>query len=320
MKAIVYKKYGPPEVLVLTDIKKPVPKPNEVLVKVHAASINSWDWDMVRGKPWIVRLWGLFSPRINVLGADIAGIVESVGDDVTKFKPGDEVFGDLAESGWGGYAEYTCAHENGVVLKPRSMTFEEAAAIPQAGMLALQSIDKAQLKPMQKVLLNGAGGGVGTIGLQLAKSMGAHVTVVDSEDKLQKLKVLGADNIIDYRKEDFTNNLEAYDLIVDVVASRPLSHYKRALKPGGMFIMIGGTMPAILKTMLAAKWISKNSNKKLTLLAYVPNQGLEGMIKLFESGQLKPIIDKVFPLSKTAAAFQYFADGKFVGKVIIKIV
>jgi len=318
LKAIAYTKYGSPDVLSLRDVDKPVPKPDQVLVKMRAASINSWDWDMVRGKPWIVRIWGLTGPRNTIPGADIAGVVESVGSRVTKFKPGDEVFGDLCESGWGAYAEYAAAHEKVFQRKPPGMTFEEAAAIPQAGLMALQGlVDMGKVKKGQKVLMNGAGGGVGTFVIQIARSVGADVAAVDSGDKLDFLQALGANRVIDYTKEDFTRNGVQYDLIIDVVASRSLYDYKRALNNTGQLIIIGGKMSILFGTLLQRTWMSSKDGRQFGMLPYRVNDGLDRMVELFETRQARPVVDRTFTLEKTSEAFEYFASGKFKGKVVI---
>ena len=320
MKAIVYERYGSPDVLTFMDVPKPKPRDHEVLVKVHVASINSWDWDMIKGEPFIVRLWGLTKPRHTIPGADIAGTVEAVGGHVTKFKPGDHVFGDLAECGWGGFAEYVCADEKALGIKPASMTFEQAACIPQAGMMALQSVrDKGQLKTGQRLLINGAGGGVGTFGLQIAKSMGAEVTCVDSAGKLEMLRSLGADHVVDYEAEDFTKNGKSYDLIIDVVANRSLSAYKRSLTPQGTFLMIGGTMSSIFQAMLFSRWISEKNGRHLGMLAYQPNKDLDDFTQLFEAGKVVPVIDCCFRLTDTRDAFKYYAKGLVKGKVVIQV-
>ena len=323
MNAIYYDQYGPPDVLQMREIERPVPSDDEVLIRVYAASINSWDWDMIRGKPAFVRMWGLFKPKHKIPGSDIAGRIESVGRRAKKFKPGDDVYGDIVEHGWGGFAEYACAKENQLVLKPASMSYEQAAAIPQAGLLALQGIrDCGKLQKGQHILLNGAGGGVGTLGLQIAKMLGGEITVVDSADKLEMLKSLGAHHVIDYHKEDYTNIGQAYDIIVDVVANRPLSSYKRALAPGGIFVMIGGSTSTILKMMVMSPIISKGNrpgDKRLTIMGYKPNQGLDDMSTYFQQGKVIPVIDKVFPLAETREAFKYFASGTFKGKVVLKI-
>ena len=229
MKAIVYTEYGPPDVLQLKEIEKPIPKDNEVLIKVHAVSVNASDWEFLTGTPAYVRMWGLFKPKYKVLGSDIAGRAEAVGNSVKKFRPGDEVFGDILGS-FGGLAEYACAPEDSLMLKPASMTFEQASAMPQAGLVALQGLcDKGQIQSGQRVLVNGAGGGAGTFAVQLAKSLGAKVTGVDSARKLELMRSIGADYVIDYRQEDFTRNGQQYDLILDLVARRSVFDNKRAL-------------------------------------------------------------------------------------------
>lgn len=323
MKAIVYNKYGSPEVLQLKEVEKPVPKENEVLVKVYAASINSWDWDLLRGESFIIRLWGLLKPKYKILGADIAGRVAAVGGNVKLFKPGDEVFGDLCQCGWGGFAEYVTARENALTLKPASMSFEQAAAVPQAAVMALQSLrDKKQIKPGEKILINGAGGGVGTFAVQIAKSFGAEVTGVDSTQKLDMLRSIGADHVIDYRQEDFTKNGKCYDLIIDVVASRSIFDYKRALNSKGIFVMVGGSMSALFQVLLLGSWISKTgkeAGKKMGILVHEPNKGLAFLKELFESGKVKPIIDKCYTLKEVPEAFRYFGEGHVRGKVVLTL-
>ena len=322
MKAIVYTKYGSPDVLQLKEIEKPTAKDDEVLVRVHAASINSWDWDLLRGRPFVNRLGGgLLKPkRIKILGCDIAGRVEAVGRNVKQFQPGDEVFGDISGCGWGGFAEYVCAREDALALKPSRMTFEEAAAVPQAAVLALQSLrDKGQIQPGQRVLINGAGGGVGTFAVQIAKSFGAEVTGVDSASKLDMLLSIGADHVIDYAQEDFTKNGQRYDLIIDVVAHRSIFDYKRALNPSGIFVAIGGSTARILQVVSLGPFISMTGSKKMGLLLLKPNEGLAFMIELFEAGKVVPIIDRCYPLSEVSEAFRYFGEGRAKGKVVITV-
>ncbi len=322
MKAIVYHTYGSPDVLELKEVAKPTPKDNEVLVKVHAASVNSWDWDLLRGKPFLARLvgGGVFKPKYQILGADIAGRIEAVGRNVRQFQPGEEVFGDLSGGSWGGFAEYVCAHENAVMLKPARMTFEEAAAVPQAALLALQGLrDKGQIKPGQKVLINGAGGGVGTFAVQIAKACGAEVTGVDSTRKLDLLRSLGADQVIDYTQADFTNNGQRYDLILDVVASRSIFAYKRALRPKGMGVIIGGSLATIFQALLLGPWIALTGRKKLGLLIYKQNKDLVFMKELLEAGKVVPVIDRRYPLSEVAEALRYFGEGHVKGKVVITV-
>jgi NADPH:quinone reductase-like Zn-dependent oxidoreductase len=320
MKAVVFTKYGPPEVLQLKEVEKPVPGDNEVLIKVHAASVNSWDWDLLRGTPLVNRLmFGLLKPKI-ILGCDIAGQVEAVGKNVKQYRAGDEVFGDLSGCGWGGFAEHVCANENALALKPVSLTFEQAAAVPQAALLALQALRyKGEVWPGQKVLINGAGGGVGTFAVQMAKSFGAEVTGVDSTKKLSMVQSLGADHVIDYKREDFTRNGLRYDLVLDVAGYRSIFDYKRALNPGGVYVMIGGSMVLVFQLLFLAPWISMIGGKKMGLLLHRPNKGLDFMTELFEAGKVVPVIDSCYPLSEVPEALRYFGEGQIQGKVVITL-
>jgi NADPH:quinone reductase-like Zn-dependent oxidoreductase len=319
MKAIVYTKYGPPDVLQLKEVAKPTPKDNEVLVEVHAASVNDWDWGLLRGKPFVNRLlFGLRKPKVKILGCDIAGRVEAVGRNVKQFQPGDEVFGDISGCGMGGFAEYVCARENVLAQKSASMTYEQAAAVPQAAVLALQGLRKGQVQPGQKVLINGAGGGVGTFGVQIAKSFGAEVTGVDSTGKLDMVRSIGADQVIDYTKEDFTKSGRRYDLILDVVVYRSIFDYKRALSPKGIFVMIGGSIPRVFLIALTAPLITRS--KKLVILAHKPNsKDLIFMNNLFEAGKVVPVIDRRYPLSEVPEALRCFGKGHVQGKVVITV-
>jgi NADPH:quinone reductase-like Zn-dependent oxidoreductase len=322
MKAIVLTKYGSPDFLQLKEVKKPIPKDNEVLVKVIAASVNSWDWEMLIAKPFINRMMaGLIKPtRIKILGCDIAGRVEAVGRNVKQFQLGDEVFGDLSSCGWGGFAEYVCAPENALALKPENLTFEQAAAVPQAGLLALQGLrDKGQIQAGQKVLINGAGGGVGTFALQLAGSFGAEVTGVDSTEKLEVMRSLGADHVIDYTEEDFTKNGQQYDLILDVTARHSIFEYKRSLSLTGIYVMVGGSTALVNQLLLLGPFISLTSSKKMGLLMHKANKGMDFMKELLEAGKVKPVIDRRYPLSEVAEALRYFAEGHAKGKVVITL-
>jgi NADPH:quinone reductase-like Zn-dependent oxidoreductase len=266
-------------------------------------------------------MWGLFKPRYHILGSDIAGVVENVGQNVKNFKPGDEVFGDLSECGWGGFAEYVCAPENTLALKPPNMTFEQAASIPQAGVLAYQGLfDYGKVDAGKKILINGAGGGVGTFAIQIAKSIGAEVTGVDSSDKLEMLKDLGADHVIDYRKEDFTKTGKHYDLILDNVANRSLFEYKRALNQNGIFVMVGGSMSTILQAMFFSKLISSIGSRKLKILAHKPNKDLESLNELFNSGVFQPVLEKPYSLLETPEAMRLLGEGYVKGKVVISII
>ena len=322
MKAIVYQKYGSPDVLELKEVEKPTPKDNEVLIKVHAASVNSTDLGFLEGKPFVVRLMlGLLKPKLKILGCDIAGRVEAVGRNVKQFQPGDEVFGDISGCGLGGFAEYVCARENVLALKPAGMTFEEAAAVPQAAVLALQGLrNKGQIQPGQKVLINGAGGGVGTFAVQIAKSFGAFVTGVDSTGKLDMMRSIGADRVIDYTQEDFTKNGQVYDLILDVVTYRSIFDYKRVLGPKGIYVMLGGgSWARVYQTMFLGPLISMTGSRKMGILMHKPNKGLAFMIELIEAGKVAPVIDRRYSLSKVAEALRYFGEGHAKGKVVITL-
>ena len=330
MKAIVCTKYGSPDVLQLKEVQKPWPKHNEVLVKIHAASLNAADFETLRGV-FIVRMTAPLRPMHKILGSDIAGRVEAVGGDVKQFQPGDEVYGDLSVCGFGAFAEYACVPENELALKPASMTFEEAAAFPQAGVLALQNlqggppspgsmfIDKDPIEPGQKVLINGAGGGVGTFAVQIAKHFGAEVTGVDSAKKLDMLRSIGADHVIDYKKEDFTKSGLRYDLILDPVAYRSVFAYRRALSPEGIFVFVGGTTSAIFQSLLLAPLISRNRTQKLGVVMQEANrkEDLVFLQELFEAGKIKPVIDKRYPLNEVPEALRYLEEGQALGKVVI---
>ncbi len=323
MKAIVYQKYGSPDVLELKEVEKPTLKDNEVLIKVHAASANAVDWHLVRGDPFLLRLmgFGLLKPKYKILGADIAGRVEAVGRNVKQFQPGDEVFGDTIECGWGGFAEYVCASENALMVKPASMTFEEVAAVPLAAVTALQGLrDKGQIQPGQKVLINGAGGGVGTFAVQIAKSFGAEVTGVCSTRKLDMVRSIGADQVIDYTQEDFTKNRQRYDVILDVGAYRSIFDYKRALSPKGIYVMVGGSMARFFQVMFLGPWISMTGSKKMGNLMAKPNKkDLAFMSELLETGKVVPVIDRRYPLSEVAEALRYLEEGHAQGKVVITL-
>ena len=324
MKAIVYTKYGSPDVLSLEEVEKPTPKDDEVLIKIRAASINSWDWDLLRGTPFMARLvgGGLFKPKNPILGTDIAGRVEAVGRNVTKFSPGDEVFGEMSRHllslGWGGFAEYACAHENSMMLKPVKMTFAEAAAIPQAAALALGGFRYyGKIQPGQKILMNGGGGGVGTFVIQIAKHFGAEVTGVDSTEKLEMMRSIGADHTIDYTKEDFTRNGQRYDLILDVAAYRSIFDCKRSLNANGVYGIIGGSIARFFEIMFLGPLITIGGNKKMGTLGAEPNEGLDLIIELFAAGEVVPVIDRCYQLSEVAEAFRYFGEGGVRGKIVI---
>jgi NADPH:quinone reductase-like Zn-dependent oxidoreductase len=317
MKAIVYKTYGNPEVLSLAEVEKPVPKENEVLIKVHAVSINDWDLGLLNGDFINRMISGIRKPRKTILGSDIAGTIEAVGQNVTLFSVGDQVYGDLSGV-WGGFAEYVCALETQVARKLPQMTFEEAAAIPQAAMLAVQGlIDVGQIKTGQKILINGAGGGVGTFGLQIAKLFQTEVTGVDHTIKLEMMKSLGFDHVVDYTKTDFTKSKTKYDLILDAKTDRSIFEYTRVLTTNGTYVTVGGLISKLLQTFVIGSLYSKLQRKKIKIVALKPNKDLPYINELYNAGKLKPVIDQCFPLSKTVEAMTYYQSGKHKGKVVI---
>ncbi len=330
MKAVILNKYGSPDNLELIELEKPVPRDKEVLVKVHASSVNSWDWDILKGIPFVNRLtFGLRNPKKLILGADIAGRVEKVGSKVKHLRPGDEIFGDISGCGWGGFAEYVCAPENVLVLKPEDMSFEEAATIPQAGVLALKGLRyKGQIEKGQKVLINGAGGGSGSFAVQFAKSFGAEVTGVDNGSKLEMLRSIGADHVIDYQKENFIKNGQMYDLILDVVTYHSIFEYRRALSPNGVYVMQGGgSWARVFQGILLGPLITMaervsagKSAKKMGIIVVVPSKKeLTLCLEALEAGKISPEIDRQFTLSEVPEAFRYFGEGLAQGKVVITV-
>ena len=318
MKAIVRREYGSADVLQLTEVEKPTPTDDELLIKVHAVSINGSDREGLIGKPLYARLGGLRRPAYPILGSDIAGRVEVVGKSNTQFKPGDEVFGEIP--GYhGGFAEYVCTSGTTLALKPPSMTFEEAAAIPQAGVIALQGIrDKGQVQPGQKVLMNGAGGGAGSFAIQLAKLYGAEVTGVDNTGKLDYLRSLGADHVIDYTREDFTKNGKQYDLILDVIAHRSVFAYARALRPNGTYFFVGGSVATLFQILFLGPLMRKMTGKNIRILMVAQNRkDLIAVTELCEAGEIRPVIDRKYPFSEVPEAMRYVGEGRAKGKVII---
>lgn len=320
MKAIVYTRYGPPDVLEFKEVEKPAPEDDQVLIRVHAVSINDWDWGLLRGTPFVNRLLnGLRRPKRRILGSDVAGRIEAVGKNVTRFQPGDEVFGDLSGA-WGGFAEYVCAGENALALKPAGMTFEEAAAIPQAAMLAVQGLrDKGRIRSGQKLLINGAGGGVGTFAVQIAKLYGADVTGVDSPGKLDMLRSLGFDHVIDYTREDCTRSGRRYDLILDVKTQRSVFDYARVLSPHGTYVTVGGSMVRLFQALVLWPWMAMLGKKKLRIVKLKLNKDLAYMNELFEAGKVKPVIDGPYKLQELPQAMRYFGEGLHKGKVVITV-
>lgn len=319
MKAIVYTKYGTPDVLELKEVDKPTPKDNEVLIKIHAVSLNDWDLGLLEGDFINRMLNGLRKPKLQILGSDIAGEVEARGKNITKFQVGDHVYGDLSGR-WGGFAEYVCAEEKALAIKPDSMSFEQAAAIPQAAMLAVQGLlDKGNLQYGQKLLINGAGGGVGTFAIQIAKLSEVEVTGVDRGEKLEMLRSLGFDHVIDYQKEDFTRNGQQYDLILDVKTNRSMFDYTRALRRTGSYVTVGGSMICLLQALILGPLISLFSKKKILIVALKVNKDLAYINELFVAGKIKPVIDGLYNLEEVPRLFRLFGKGLHKGKVVIKV-
>jgi len=324
LKAIVCSKYGPPEVLQLMDIDTPSPNDDEILIKIHAASLNAGDLVMLKGKSVIIRLMnGLRKPKYKILGDDIAGTVEAVGRNVKNFQPGDEVFG---ISNFGAFAEFVCVPEENFfewsAIKPANISFEEAATIPMAASTALKGLrDKGQIQSGQSVLINGASGGVGTFAVQIAKSFGANVTGVCSTSKMDIVRSIGADHVIDYTQEDFTKSGKQYDLILDVAAYRSIFNYKRALSPKGIYVCIGGSMGRWIQAMLLGPLISIRGSKKLGSggVAQPNHQDFLYLKDLLEAGKVVPVIDRSYPLSEIVEAFHYFEEGHARGKVVITV-
>jgi len=321
MKAIVTNKYGPPEVLELKDVEKPNPKDDEVQVKVRAASVNPADWHLLEGKPFMAHLMGggLFTPKIRRPGSDIAGQVEAVGEDVNQFQLGDEVFG----FGVGGFAEYVCRRENALALKPANISFEEAAAVPVAAVTALQGLrEVGQIQAGQKVLIDGASGGVGTFAVQIAKSFGAEVTGVCSTGNLDMVRSIGADYVIDYTREDFTKKKERYNLILATAGYHSIFDYSHALNPNGIYVFIGSSrlMRSLFQVMLIGPLISTIQNKKMkSFVAKISKKDLVFLKDLLEAGEVKPVIDRRYQLSEVPQALRYLEEGHAKGKVVITV-
>ena len=325
MKAIVYTQYGSPDVLQFKEVEKSVPLDDEVLIKVHAASVNAYDWHFLTADVFLIRLMGggLLKPKNTTLGADIAGRVEAVGSQVKQFKPGDEVFG-AAKRNCGGFAEYVCALEKQLVLKPANVSSEEAAAVTMAALTALQGLrDEGRIRSGQTILIEGASGGVGTFAIQIAKSFGAEVTAVCSTTKLDIARSIGADHVIDYTKEDFTKSGKRYDLILAANAFHSVFEYKRALNPNGICVISGGgegSIIGLIRDTLLSMWISKTENKKIgSFMANINQKDLAFMKELLETGKVKPVIDRRYMISETAEALRYIGEGHARGKVVITV-
>jgi NADPH:quinone reductase-like Zn-dependent oxidoreductase len=320
MKAVIYTEYGSPNVLQIKEIAKPVPADDEILIKIHAVSINGSDREGLVGKPLYARIGGFRRPSEQILGSDIAGRVEMAGKNNTEFQAGDEVFGEIP--GYhGGFAEYVCTRGKTLAKKPASMTFEEASAIPQAGVIALNGIrEKGQVQPGQNVLINGAGGSGGSFAVQLAKLYGAEVTGVDNSGKQDFMRSLGADYVIDYTREDFTRMKNQYDLILDLIAHRSVVAYARALKPHGTGFFVGGSVTTLFQILLFGPLIKRTTGKNIRILMVPQNRkDLIAITELCEAGKVRPVIDRSFPLSEIREALRYVSEGRAKGKVVITV-
>ena len=323
MKAITYTQYGTPDVLKLVETDKPIPKDGEVLVKIHAASVNALDWHLLTADIFLVRFGeGLFKPKRSRLGADMAGVVEAVGSGITQFKPGDAVYGDIEPYGSGAFAEYAAVPAKGLAPMPATASFEEAAALPVAALTALQGLrDVGKIAAGKRVLVNGASGGVGTYAVQIAKAFGAEVTAVCSTRNVEQAWALGADHVIDYTKDNFTQSGQQYDLILAANGYHSLGDYKRALAPGGIYVMAGGKTRQIFDVILLGWWYSRGGDKKLAnVMAHSSVPDLLVINELVESGKVKPTIDRTYPLEQTADALRYLGEGHARGKIVIKVV
>ena len=322
MKAIVQTEYGSTQMLSLQEVDKPVVPDNGVLVRVHAASVNAGDWHQMRGTPFLIRLifGGLLKPKIKILGTDVAGRVEAVGKDVTQFQPGDEVFGSLSECGFGAFAEYVCATEAALVLKPANTSFEEAATVPGAALAALQGLRDFGLVAGQKVLIVGASGGVGSFAVQIAKAFGAEVTALCSTKKIDMVRSLGADCVIDYTQADVTRQGQHYDLIFDAAAYRSVFDYLPALTPEGTYVLVGGSTPRFFQVMFLGPWISRLGRRKVKCLALKPDRADLILLRdLIEAGKISPFIDRRYNLSEVPAAIRYLEQRQVRGKVAISV-
>ncbi len=321
MKAIVCRKYGPPSGLRLEEVPRPTPKAGELLISVRATAVNDYDWSMVRGQPRIYRLlFGLLKPKRPIPGMELAGTVEAIGQGVTAFQVGDAVYGDTSDHTFGTFAEYIAVNQAAVAPMPEGMRFVEATTLPHAALLAYQGlVELGQIKNGQRVLINGAGGGVGTIGLQLAKLYDAEVTGVDTGSKLDMMKEIGFDHVIDYKQTDFTTTGEQYDLILDAKTTRPPKAYTRALREGGTYVTVGGELWRLLQIVLGKKRIYRRTQKQLQVLALKANKGLDVVGELFVDGKIKPVIDGPYPLSEAPQAIERFGAAEHGGKVVVEI-
>lgn len=321
MQSIEFTRYGSPDFLNIHDVDMPEPKPNEILVKIFASSINSWDWELLHATPFANRaMFGLFKPcKLKTLGADVAGCVEAIGNNVTRFKPGDKVYGDLSACGWGGFAQYVAAPEQAFAIKPEALSYEQAASVPQAGLMALQGLEKGKIDHDQKILINGASGGSGSFAVQIAKSYNAEITGVCSTNKLEFVKSLGCDHVIDYKSTDYTQSGEQYDLVLDAQGHHSIRQCRHVLNAHGSYVMLGGDSWSIMQMMALGPIVSLLGKRKLGLLFHRANQGFDQLNPLLESGKVTPCIDKVFPLEAVPDALRYYGDGLACGKIVIQV-
>lgn len=322
MKAATYRAYGPPDVLSVREVPTPTPGDDEVLVRVVASSVNDFDWHLLTGRPWLNRAPGFAKPANAILGSDVAGVVESVGSSVSRLRPGEEVYGDMSPHGFGAFAEFVVAPHDALTPKPTAVTFEQAAASPQAGQLAVMGCRRwRSLTEGDRVLVNGAGGGTGTFAVQIAKASGARVTGVDAAAKLAGLRALGAEHVIDYRVEDFTQGGETYDLILDVASHHSLREYRRCLRPGGVCAITGGALPRLFWTMAAGPVVSALGDTTVGVPLWKPNDPSEmaDLSQMLQTGAIAPVIDSVYPLDDIAEAFGRFGAQKHVGKIVITV-
>jgi NADPH:quinone reductase-like Zn-dependent oxidoreductase len=321
LKAVAYHEYGSPDHLHLEEAPKPQVGDDDVLIRVLASSVNSWDWERLMGTPFANRIGGLRTPKYEILGADIAGRVEAIGRNVSGVQPGDEVFGDLSHCGWGGFAEYVCAPEEALAPKPAGISFEEAASVPQAGVIALQGLRyKTTIQPGEKVLINGAGGGVGTFAVQMAKSLGAQVTGVDSTKKLDMMRSIGADEVIDYTREDFIEHGINYDHIIDNTARHSIFACRRNLTASGTYVLIGGESRLATQAIFLGPLISMFGGRKMGLLMHKPDRNdLATLTGLLEAGEVVPVIDSRYALADVPEALARFGTGDVEGKIVITV-
>jgi NADPH:quinone reductase-like Zn-dependent oxidoreductase len=314
MKAVVYDRYGPPDVLRVAEVPLPSPGPRQVLIKVASTSLNLSDWECLRGTPLYARIGGLRSPARRILGSDVAGWVEDVGADVTRFRPGDAVYGEIP---MGGFAEYAVASESAVVTKPAALTFSQASTLPQAGAIALQGT--AGIGPGQRIAINGAGGGSGSFAIQLAKRAGAHVTGIDNAGKLEFMRAMGADDVVDYHSHDFTKS-EPFDLVLDLVAHRSVFAYRRALARGGRYRCVGGPVPTLLRIVTVGVVLGRLTGRRMGMLVVKPGPAhFEPLAELCVSGDVEIAIDRTFALDDVARALSYVGEGKALGKVVVGV-